>query len=345
MSITGTGAGYRFGYDPWRASAIEDFIPKESPVTGVASASLFKAGDAIAMDSSGNAKKVSPGDPVIGYVLPEGASKRPGKALVQILMKAPPAPAIPDIFKKDMAEVFNNASLSDSEIQLSKQMKADLLKATEVSRKAREEYNRELPPSLNGYRPTCCLCRKPVDRFLYERLPQFRSFRFQAQCHGRTEQMDIPDDMYGYRGKTTMFDIIEQRGFFRSDAEEARMRDNYPPQYVRDKYGNATAVRYPNIAEVDYDGPKFSTERVRAIEEKMQAQYRDMVAAMSPTLTSGLIGTPSSASIDNRYTTSGSASPPKKPTKAELLKMLAEIEKEERPSAEIALDAERVITL
>ena len=157
--------------------------------------------------------------------------------------------------------------------------------------------------------------------------------------------MQIPDDELRYGDKTTMFEIIEQRGFFRSDAEEARMRDNYPPQYVRDKYGNATAVRYPNIAEVDYDGPKFSTERVRVIEEKMRAQYRDMVAAMSPITAPGLIGTPSSASIDNRYTTSGSASPPKKPTKAELLKMLAEIEKEERPSAEIALDAERVITL
>ena len=208
-----------------------------------------------------------------------------------------------------------------------------------------EDFIPKENPSDSGIRPTCCLCRKPVDRFEYERIPQFRGMRFRAQCHGKVEQMQIPDDELRYGDKTTMFEIIEQRGFFRSDAEEARMRDYYTPQYVRDQYGNVTAVRYPNIAEVDYDGPKFSTERVRAIEEKMQAQYRDMVAAMSPITAPGLIGTPSSASIDNRYTPSGSASPPKKPTKAELLKMLAEIEKEERPSAEIALDAERVITL
>ena len=213
-----------------------------------------------------------------------------------------------------------------------------------ISERAREAYNREFPLSLNGYRPTCCLCRKPVDRFQYEKLPQFRSMRFRAECHGKVEQMEIPDDESMYYSKRTMFDVIEQRGFFRSDAEEARMRDNYPPQYARDQYGNVTAVRYPNNSEVDYDGPKFSTDRVRAIEEQMQTQmYRDMLERMGPITAPGLIGTPSSASIDNRYTTSGSASPPKKPTKSELLKMLAEIEKEERP--EIALDAERVITL
>ena len=327
MSITGSGAGYQFGFTPEDTPVIEDFIPKEiAPIEpGSSAQSFFKAGDALTVDSKGNAKKAEPGDPVLGYALPEGKAKLTGKTLV---------------------DVFKNESPIDSEIQWSNQMKADLLKATEVSRKAREEYNREFPPSLNGYRPTCCLCRKPVDRFEYWRQPEVFSVRFRAQCHGRVEQMEISDGALRYGSRRTMFDIIESRGFFRSDAEEARKRDNYPPQYVRDMDGNITAVRYPDFANDEYDGPKFDTKAIRDIEEQMQLQaYREMLKITGSLVTPGLIGTIAIGTTGNRYTASGSASSPKKPTKAELLAMLAEIEKTEAKPAMLELDQQRVIDL
>lgn len=194
MSITGSeyGTGYQFGYDPEDAPVIEDFIPKEiAPIEpGGSAQSLLKAGDALTVDSKGNAKKAEPGDPVLEYALPEEAPKLKGKTLV---------------------DVFNNETPLKS-----------------FNESARKEYYKELPPSLTGYRPTCYLCGKRVDQFQYERFPQFRSVRFRAQCHGKMEAIEISDYAL-LDSKTTVFDIIEQRGFFRRDAEEeARRRDGYP---------------------------------------------------------------------------------------------------------------------
>jgi len=187
-----------------------------------------------------------------------------------------------------------------------------------INERSREDYYKELPPSLAGYRPICYLCGKRVDRFDYERLPQFRSFRFRAQCHGRVEQMEIPDDALRYDSKRTMF---EARGFFRGDSP-------------------SDISRLSAFKSDDYGDPKFNSERVRAIEEQMQLQsYREMLKSTGALVAPGLI------TIDNRYTTSGSASPPKKPTKAELLAMLAEIEKTEAKPAMLELDQQRVIDL
>jgi len=247
------------------------------------------------------------------------------------------APVIEDFITKE--------SPSDSGVSRTKQMKDYLIKETELARRAREEYTNEWPPSLRGYRPTCCLCRKQVDSFQYERLPQFRSVRFRARCHGKIETMEISDYVL-LDSKTTMFDIVERRGFFRGDAEEARRRDGYPPQYVRDKDGNITAVRYPDFANDEYDGPKFDTKAIRDIEEQMRLQsYREIPKSTGLLVTPGPIGATTSGTIDNRYTTSGSSSPPKKPTKAELLAMLAEIEKTEAKPAMLELDQQRVIDL
>ena len=203
--------------------------------------------------------------------------------------------------------------------------------------------------AIRGYRPTCCLCRKPVDRLEYRRQPEVFSVRFRAQCHGKEEMMEISDYAL-LDSKTTMFDIVERRGFFRGDAEEARRRDGYLPRSVRDKDGNITAVRYPDLypdfANDEYDGPKFDTKVIRDIEEQMQLQVsREMLKSTRLLVTPGPIGTTTSGTIDNRYTTSGSASPPKKPTKAELLVMLAEIEKTEAKPAMLELDQQRVIDL
>ena len=157
---------------------------------------------------------------------------------------------------------------------------------------------------------------------------------------------ESPSDSGVSRTKQMKDYLIKETGL-------ARRRDGYLPQYVRDKDGNITAVRYPNLAEVDYDGPqyltgtnvsaainfdgpKFDTKAIRDIAEKMEAQYRAIAAAMSPTPT---------YTDNRRYTTSGSASPPKKPTKAELLVMLAEIEKTEAKPAMLELDQQRVIDL
>jgi hypothetical protein len=283
VSIAGSeyGTGYQFGYEPEDAPVIEDFIPKEiAPIEpGGSAQSLFKAGDALTVDSKGNAKKAEPGDPVLGYAL------------------------------------------------------------------TYRERPSETNPDLAGWRPTCCLCRKPVDRFEYWRQPQLMSVRFRAQCHGKAEMMKISDYAL-LDSKITMFDIIEQRGFFRGDAEEARRRDGYPPQYVEDQYGNITAVRYPDFANDEYDGPKFDTKAARDIEEQMQLQaYREMLKITGSLVTPGLIGTIAIGTTGNRYTASGSASPPKKPTKAELLAMLAEIEKTEAKPAMLELDQQRVIDL
>lgn len=248
------------------------------------------------------------------------------------------APAIEDFITKEIP--------SDSGVSRIKQMKDYLIKETELARRAREEYANEWPLSLKGYRPTCCLCRKQVESFQYERLPQFRSFRLRARCHGRADQMSISEDAMRASGNLTMLDIVERRGFFRGDAEEARRRDGYLPKYVRDKDGNITAVRYPDFANDEYDGPKFDTKAIRDIEEQMQLQsYREMLKSTGVLVTPGLIGTTTIGTIDNRYTTSGSASPPEKPTKAELLAMLAEIEKTEAKPAMLELDQQRVIDL
>jgi len=122
-----------------------------------------------------------------------------------------------------------------------------------------------------------------------------------------------------------------------SITEEARRRDDYPPQYL-------TGINVS--AAIDYDGPKFSAERVRVIEEQMQLQsYREILKSTGALVAPRLIRKTTSGTIDNRYTTSGSASPPKKPTKAELLAMLAEIEKTEAKPAMLELDQQRVIDL
>ena len=179
--------------------------------------------------------------------------------------------------------------------------------------------------TLRGWRPMCELCRRPVEQMQTYRSEECRALLVRLVCHGRAFEFKIDDYEPQMRPDRGM-DII------RRYCSEATLKDRMEAQIAYGQDGRVEAISFPNkqsfnLSRIGGELMFDETDAYRVMQEKMMSRQMQQAMGM---FTSG-------------STASSSPPPARKPTKAELLKMLAEYEKSERP--EIPLDAERVITL
>jgi hypothetical protein len=218
------------------------------------------------------------------------------------------------------------------------------------SEEAKYKGDSRMDLELQGYRPKCARCGRGVDRFDYWREEQFRAFRFRAQCHGNVQQIEIPDEtLYGYDRRTSIIEIIEAYGFFRADATEAIEARDKRTKEILNEEGMVVAKYFPKkgswiMDEIDEFPNLDKTQEYRRLQEKMKQKMMAQTMALMTAAPASLSTTSVNAVVDMRYTTS-SSSGPSKPTKSELLAMLAEIEKTEAKPAMLELGQERVIDL